>query len=69
MPGLLEDTRFQPLKGEPYLTIKNVTLQDKGNYTCLTTYMHMGKFYNVSRTINLDVEGNCYDLKKNLCFK
>lgn len=55
-PGLLQDNRFLSSKGDIYLIINNVTLHDKGNYTCQTTYTYMGIQHNVSRTIYVDVE-------------
>ncbi|CAM4430879.1 interleukin-1 receptor type 1-like [Lepidochelys kempii] len=55
-PGLLQDNRFLSRKGDIYLTINNVTMHDKGNYTCQTTYTYMGIQHNVSRTIYADVE-------------
>ncbi|XP_074847502.1 interleukin-1 receptor type 1-like [Carettochelys insculpta] len=55
-PGLLEDNRFHSLKGDIYLTINNVTMYDKGNYTCQITYTYMGKRHKVSRTIYVDIE-------------
>nr|XP_006133233.1 interleukin-1 receptor type 1 [Pelodiscus sinensis]XP_006133235.1 interleukin-1 receptor type 1 [Pelodiscus sinensis]XP_006133236.1 interleukin-1 receptor type 1 [Pelodiscus sinensis]XP_025045496.1 interleukin-1 receptor type 1 [Pelodiscus sinensis]XP_025045497.1 interleukin-1 receptor type 1 [Pelodiscus sinensis] len=55
-PGLLDNHRFHSPKNENSLTIKNATIHDKGNYTCQTTYIYMGKQHNVSRTINVDIE-------------
>ncbi|NWX90207.1 IL1R1 protein, partial [Nothoprocta pentlandii] len=50
---LLEGKRFSSLKNN--LVIFNVTLYDKGNYTCKTSYIHNGKQYNISRDIKLNV--------------
>ncbi|XP_015266446.1 PREDICTED: interleukin-1 receptor type 1-like [Gekko japonicus] len=50
-PGLFEDQRFRAL--EYILSINNVNESDKGIYVCQTTYTYMGKWYNVSRAINL----------------
>ncbi|XP_034613906.1 interleukin-1 receptor type 1-like isoform X2 [Trachemys scripta elegans] len=55
-PGLLQDNRFLSSLGDIYLMINNVTMHDKGNYTCKTTYTYMGIQHNVSRTIYVDVE-------------
>uniref|UniRef100_A0A8C3HTP8 Interleukin 1 receptor like 2 n=1 Tax=Chrysemys picta bellii TaxID=8478 RepID=A0A8C3HTP8_CHRPI len=57
-PGLLQDNRFLSSLGDIYLMINNVTMHDKGNYTCKTTYTYMGIQHNVSRTIYVDVEGS-----------
>ncbi|XP_030325354.1 interleukin-1 receptor type 1 isoform X5 [Calypte anna] len=52
----------QPLKGERFafsnndLIIFNVTVHDRGNYTCRTTYTYNGKQFNISRDIKLTVE-------------
>ncbi|KAM9389606.1 LOW QUALITY PROTEIN: interleukin-1 receptor type 1-like [Phaethornis superciliosus] len=52
----------QPLKGERFafsnsdLIIFNVTIHDRGNYTCRTTYTYNGKQFNISRDIKLTVE-------------
>jgi len=45
--------------GENAVWIHNVTVQDRGNYTCHIVYTYMGKQYNVSRTVNLEVKGEC----------
>ncbi|XP_063809501.1 interleukin-1 receptor type 1-like isoform X2 [Pseudophryne corroboree] len=37
------------------LNIKNVTLQDKGNYTCEATLMYNGTDYKISRTIDYSI--------------
>ncbi|XP_060089783.1 interleukin-1 receptor type 1-like [Heteronotia binoei] len=50
-PGLFEDKRFYALAYS--LSINNVNETDEGIYVCQTTYMYMGKQYNVSRAINL----------------
>uniref|UniRef100_A0A8C5U892 Interleukin-1 receptor type 1 n=1 Tax=Malurus cyaneus samueli TaxID=2593467 RepID=A0A8C5U892_9PASS len=52
---LLEGKRFAPLNSD--LIIFNVTVHDRGNYTCETTYTYNGKKYNISRDISLIVEG------------
>ncbi|NXH55676.1 IL1R1 protein, partial [Rhabdornis inornatus] len=52
----------QPLEGKRFvfsnsdLIIFNVTVHDRGNYTCETTYTYNGKQYNISRDISLIVE-------------
>ncbi|KFV76606.1 Interleukin-1 receptor type 1, partial [Struthio camelus australis] len=51
---LLEGKRFSSLNSD--LLIFNVTLHDKGNYTCKTSYSYNGKQYNISRDISLSVE-------------
>ncbi|NWI16477.1 IL1R1 protein, partial [Crypturellus soui] len=55
-PGFLEDKRLLLAEGENAILIRNVTLQDRGNYTCCMVYMYMGKQYNVSRTVSLEVK-------------
>ncbi|XP_054678165.1 interleukin-1 receptor type 1-like isoform X2 [Grus americana] len=55
--GFLEDKRLLLAEGENSVLIHNVTVQDRGNYTCRMVYTYMGKQYNVSRTINLEVKG------------
>uniref|UniRef100_A0A8B9PPN9 Interleukin 1 receptor type 1 n=1 Tax=Apteryx owenii TaxID=8824 RepID=A0A8B9PPN9_APTOW len=52
---LLEGKRFSSFNRD--LVIFNVTLHDKGNYTCKTSYTYNGKQYNISRDIILSVEG------------
>uniref|UniRef100_A0A8B9PPL9 Interleukin 1 receptor type 1 n=1 Tax=Apteryx owenii TaxID=8824 RepID=A0A8B9PPL9_APTOW len=54
---LLEGKRFSSFNRD--LVIFNVTLHDKGNYTCKTSYTYNGKQYNISRDIILSVEGKC----------
>ncbi|NXX50604.1 IL1R1 protein, partial [Tricholaema leucomelas] len=54
--GFLKDRRLLLAEGETAVLIRNVTAQDRGNYTCRTVYTHMGKQYNVSRTISLEVK-------------
>ncbi|XP_032297763.1 interleukin-1 receptor type 1-like isoform X3 [Coturnix japonica] len=54
--GFLEDKRLVLAEGENAILILNVTVQDKGNYTCRMVYTYMGKQYNVSRTMNLEVK-------------
>lgn len=54
--GFLEDKRLVLAEGENAILILNVTIQDKGNYTCRMVYTYMGKQYNVSRTMNLEVK-------------
>lgn len=44
-------------EGENAVLIHNVSVQDKGNYTCRMVYTYMGKQYNVSRTMSLVVKG------------
>ncbi|NXO87477.1 IL1R1 protein, partial [Sitta europaea] len=52
----------QPLEGKRFalsnndLIIFNVTVHDRGNYTCETIYTYNGKKYNISRDISLIVE-------------
>uniref|UniRef100_A0A8D0EEU3 Interleukin 1 receptor type 1 n=1 Tax=Strix occidentalis caurina TaxID=311401 RepID=A0A8D0EEU3_STROC len=53
---LLEGKRFAFSNSD--LIIFNVTVHDRGNYTCETTYTYNGKQYNISRDISLTVEGN-----------
>nr|XP_013045697.2 interleukin-1 receptor type 1-like [Anser cygnoides] len=55
-PGFLEDKRFMLAEGENAVLIHNVSVQDKGNYTCRMVYTYMGKQYNVSRTMSLVVK-------------
>ncbi|NXO04660.1 IL1R1 protein, partial [Rhinopomastus cyanomelas] len=55
-PGFLEDKRFLLAVRENAVLIRNVTVQDRGNYTCRMVYTHMGKQYNVSRTMSLEVK-------------
>ncbi|XP_032908809.1 interleukin-1 receptor type 1 isoform X1 [Catharus ustulatus] len=55
-PGFLEDKRLLLAEGENSVLIRNVTVQDRGNYTCHMVYTYMGKQYNVSRTISLEVK-------------
>ncbi|XP_027530754.1 interleukin-1 receptor type 1 isoform X2 [Neopelma chrysocephalum] len=54
--GFLEDKRLLLAEGENAVLIRNVTVQDRGNYTCRMVYTYMGKQYNVSRTISLEVK-------------
>ncbi|NXD89721.1 IL1R1 protein, partial [Chaetorhynchus papuensis] len=51
---LLEGKRFALSNSD--LIIFNVTVHDRGNYTCETTYTYHGKQYNISRDISLIVE-------------
>ncbi|PKU41227.1 interleukin-1 receptor type 1-like isoform x2 [Limosa lapponica baueri] len=60
-PGFLEDKRLLLAEGENAVWIRNVTVQDRGNYTCRMIYTYMGKQYNVSRTISLEVKGSSDD--------
>ncbi|NXS43332.1 IL1R1 protein, partial [Balaeniceps rex] len=55
-PGFLEDKRLHLAEGENAVLIHNVTVQDRGNYTCRMVYTYMGKQYNVSRTMSLEVK-------------
>ncbi|KFV39031.1 Interleukin-1 receptor type 1, partial [Tyto alba] len=55
-PGFLEDKRLLLAEGENAVLIHNVTVQDRGNYTCRMVYTYMGKQYNVSRTVSLEVK-------------
>ncbi|NXI62831.1 IL1R1 protein, partial [Anseranas semipalmata] len=55
-PGFLEDKRLVLAEGENAVLIHNVSVQDKGNYTCRMVYTYMGKQYNVSRTMSLEVK-------------
>ncbi|XP_021394083.2 interleukin-1 receptor type 1 [Lonchura striata] len=55
-PGFLEDKRLVLAEGENAVLIRNVTVQDRGNYTCRMVYTYMGKQFNVSRTISLEVK-------------
>ncbi|XP_015266367.1 PREDICTED: interleukin-1 receptor-like 2 [Gekko japonicus] len=50
---LIKDRRFRPL--DKFLMIANTTVEDQGNYTCQMPYYYMGKQYNVSRDISLEV--------------
>ncbi|KAL8190107.1 UNVERIFIED_CONTAM: hypothetical protein K2H54_040547 [Gekko kuhli] len=50
---LIKDRRFRPL--DKFLMIANTTVEDQGNYTCRMLYYYMGKQYNVSRDISLEV--------------
>ncbi|NXU35456.1 IL1R1 protein, partial [Drymodes brunneopygia] len=51
---LLEGKRFALSNSD--LIIFNVTVHDRGNYTCETTYTYNEKQYNISRDISLIVE-------------
>ncbi|NWW29772.1 IL1R1 protein, partial [Panurus biarmicus] len=51
---LLEGKRFALSNSD--LIIFNVTVHDRGNYTCETTYTYNGKQYNISRDVSLIVE-------------
>uniref|UniRef100_A0A8D0EEW2 Interleukin 1 receptor type 1 n=1 Tax=Strix occidentalis caurina TaxID=311401 RepID=A0A8D0EEW2_STROC len=51
---LLEGKRFAFSNSD--LIIFNVTVHDRGNYTCETTYTYNGKQYNISRDISLTME-------------
>ncbi|NWZ61445.1 ILRL2 protein, partial [Acrocephalus arundinaceus] len=51
---LLEGKRF--VRSNSDLIIFNVTVHDRGNYTCETTYTYNGKQYNISRDVSLIVE-------------
>ncbi|XP_017592616.1 PREDICTED: interleukin-1 receptor type 1 isoform X2 [Corvus brachyrhynchos] len=51
---LLEGKRFALSNRD--LIIFNVTVHDRGNYTCETAYTYNGKQYNISRDISLIVE-------------
>ncbi|XP_067994247.1 interleukin-1 receptor type 1-like isoform X1 [Melanerpes formicivorus] len=51
---LLEGKRFAFSNSD--LIIFNVTVHDRGNYTCETTYTYNGKQYNISRDVTLTVE-------------
>ncbi|XP_075380688.1 interleukin-1 receptor type 1-like isoform X1 [Mycteria americana] len=55
-PGFLEDKRLVLAEGEKAVVIHNVSVQDRGNYTCHMVYTYMGKQYNVSRTMILEVK-------------
>ncbi|NXE20061.1 IL1R1 protein, partial [Ardeotis kori] len=55
-PGVLEDKRLVLAEGENAVWIHNVTVQDRGNYTCHMIYTYMGKQYNVSRTVSLEIK-------------
>ncbi|XP_065597195.1 interleukin-1 receptor type 1-like [Cyrtonyx montezumae] len=54
--GFLEDKRLVLAEGENAILILNVSIHDKGSYTCRMVYTYMGKQYNVSRTMNLEVK-------------
>ncbi|NXD83483.1 IL1R1 protein, partial [Halcyon senegalensis] len=51
---LLEGKRFAFSNRD--LIIFNVSVHDRGNYTCETTYSYNGKQYNISRDVSLTVE-------------
>ncbi|NXQ52717.1 IL1R1 protein, partial [Anthoscopus minutus] len=51
---LLEGKRFALSNSD--LIIFNVTVHDRGNYMCETTYTYNGKQYNISRDVSLIVE-------------
>ncbi|NWX19001.1 IL1R1 protein, partial [Aegotheles bennettii] len=55
-PGFLEDKRLLLAEGENAVLIHNAAVQDRGNYTCRMVYTYMGKQYNVSRTMSLEVK-------------
>ncbi|XP_030055407.1 interleukin-1 receptor type 1 [Microcaecilia unicolor] len=50
----LTDSRFQPV--EFNLVATNLTLGDKGFYTCEISYEYDGKIYNISNTIRMTVK-------------
>ncbi|XP_043852374.1 interleukin-1 receptor type 1-like isoform X2 [Dromiciops gliroides] len=50
---LLGNTKFNGLKDNLYLD--NVQKEDEGHYTCLISYGYMGKHYNISRVIQLNI--------------
>ncbi|XP_061233672.1 interleukin-1 receptor type 1-like isoform X2 [Neopsephotus bourkii] len=54
--GFLEDKRLHLAEGENAVLIRNATVQDRGNYTCRMVYTYMGKQYNVSRTMSVEVK-------------
>ncbi|NXJ09295.1 IL1R1 protein, partial [Odontophorus gujanensis] len=54
--GFLEDKRLVLAEGENAILILNVSVHDRGSYTCRMVYTYMGKQYNVSRTMNLEVK-------------
>ncbi|NXS92250.1 IL1R1 protein, partial [Jacana jacana] len=62
-PGFLEDKRLLLAEGESAVWIHNVTGQDRGNYTCRMIYTYLGKQYNVSRTVSLEVKGEYIERK------
>ncbi|KFQ18641.1 Interleukin-1 receptor type 1, partial [Merops nubicus] len=55
-PGFLEDKRLVLIEGGNSVLIHNATVADRGNYTCRMVYTHLGKQYNVSRTMSLEVK-------------
>ncbi|NXU58069.1 IL1R1 protein, partial [Turnix velox] len=61
--GFLEDKRLHLIEGKNAIWFYNVSVQDRGNYTCHMVYTYMGKQYNVSRTVSLEVKGECMRLK------
>ncbi|NXL84334.1 IL1R1 protein, partial [Alectura lathami] len=61
--GFLEDKRLVLAESDNAILIRNVTVQDKGNYTCRMIYTHMGKQYNVSRTMSLEVKESPLKMK------
>ncbi|XP_072477672.1 interleukin-1 receptor type 1 [Notamacropus eugenii] len=52
---LLNNTKFNGLKGQLYLD--KVQKEDEGHYSCLMSYDYMGKHYNITRLIYLNVIG------------
>uniref|UniRef100_A0A663LSH4 Interleukin 1 receptor like 1 n=1 Tax=Athene cunicularia TaxID=194338 RepID=A0A663LSH4_ATHCN len=63
---LLEGKRFTFTNRD--LIIFNVTVHDRGNYTCETTYTYNGKQYNISRDISLTVEAKHSPLPPQILF-
>ncbi|PKK32523.1 interleukin 1 receptor, type I [Columba livia] len=61
--GFLEDKRLILSEFDNAVLIYNPTVQDRGNYTCRMVYTYMGKQYNVSRTISLEVKERSPQLK------
>ncbi|NXH23337.1 IL1R1 protein, partial [Bucco capensis] len=55
-PGFLEEKRLVLAEGGNAVLIQNVTVQDRGNYTCRMLYTYLGKQYNVSRTMSVEVK-------------
>ncbi|XP_068956688.1 interleukin-1 receptor type 1-like isoform X4 [Petaurus breviceps papuanus] len=47
------NTKFNGLKSHLYL--ENVQKEDEGHYTCLISYGYMGKHYNITRSIHLNI--------------
>nr|XP_019609346.1 PREDICTED: interleukin-1 receptor type 2 isoform X2 [Rhinolophus sinicus] len=48
-----DNKKFLSVKGTTHLLINNVSVEDAGYYSCVTTFAHKGMRYNISRNIKL----------------